>query len=223
MTECKGSADRSAEEEWRSPGWRGAFLAPCEERRMTCFPFEVLSVWGRAMPSWPGWKDAWEGECVATALCGVTDGDSEWQTWLSERGEEDILVLQTPAPRHDSGTGAMHCPSSFSYSHHHQEEHELVIWSGGFLIHHPVVFLDVLQGETQLKNGPKRAGQAYLKSALCSEVWKEGSKRVENILWSHPVLLLDGWKTSSLKNKWHIKKVLFFFHNYTIQNNMYSI
>lgn len=60
-------------------------------------------------------------ECVATALCGVTDGDSERQTELSERGEEDILLLQTPAPRHDSGMSAMPCPSSLGYSH--QEKH----------------------------------------------------------------------------------------------------
>lgn len=176
MTECEGSADRSAEEEWRSLGWSGTFLAPCEERRMTCFPFEVLSVWGRAMPSWPGWKDAWEGECVATALCGVTDGDSKWQTGLSERGEEDILVLQTPAPRHDSGTGAMHCPSSLSYSHRHQEEHRALDLIWRLFDTSSRRLSGCTSGGNPIKNGPKRAGQAYLIAALCSEVWKGGAR-----------------------------------------------
>ncbi len=55
---ARGSADRSAEEEQGSLGGSGAFLALCEKGRMTCFPFEVLSMLGRVMPSWPGWKDA---------------------------------------------------------------------------------------------------------------------------------------------------------------------
>lgn len=61
------------------------------------------------------------GECVATVLCGVTDGDSKRQTELSERGEEDMPVLQPPASRYDSGTLAMPCPFPPSYSH--QEKH----------------------------------------------------------------------------------------------------
>lgn len=134
------------------------------------------------------------GECVATALCGVTDGDSERQTELSEREEEDILVLQTPAPCHGSGMSAMPCPSSLSCSN--QEKHRAfdLIWM--LWIHHPVVFLEVLQGETQFKKRPKRAHQAYLKSALCSEVWRVEAEGCENILWLQPILLPDGWKAS---------------------------
>lgn len=39
-------------------------------------------------------------------LCGVTDGDGERQTELSERGEEGILLLQTPALHPGAGTPA---------------------------------------------------------------------------------------------------------------------
>jgi len=84
--------------------------------------------------------------------CSGSSGAGSWRALrgLSERGEEDILVLQTPAPRHDSGTSAMPCPCSLSNSR--QEKHRAfeLIWKH-FLIHIHVVFLETLQGETQLK------------------------------------------------------------------------
>lgn len=46
------------------------------------------------------------GDCVATALCGVTDGDSEWQQ-SSLREERKTYWFST---LHDSGMWAMPCP-----------------------------------------------------------------------------------------------------------------
>lgn len=44
MSKGEGTVDRSTEERQRSLWRSGALLALCEERRMTCFPFEVLSM-----------------------------------------------------------------------------------------------------------------------------------------------------------------------------------
>lgn len=112
------------------------------------------------------------GECSATALCGVTDGDSEWQTELSERGEEDILVLQTPAPRHESGMSAMPCPSSLSYSN--QEKHRAfdLIWR-------------LLETSSRCLSGSTSIGNPI----------KTGQKEHDKHTWSQPCAVrCGGWK-----------------------------
>lgn len=151
MNEGKGSADQSAEEEKRSLGGIGAFLALCEERRMPCFPFEMLSRWGRAVPWWSVWKDPWEENVWPRRAAA-------WQTVIGSDKQS--------SPRHDSGMSAMPCPPSLSYSH--QEKHRAfdLIWrlldtssrrlSGSF------------SGGNPIKMG-RKARQEYLKSALCSE------------------------------------------------------
>lgn len=195
MNEGEGSADRSVEEEHRSLGWSGAFLAPCEEGRMTCFPFEVLSMWGRVMPSWPGWKDAWEESVwprrsVAWQTVIASDKQSSLR---EERKTYWFSRLQLPAMT----LGCQPCPAHPHSVTAIMRNTETLIWSGGFLIHHPVVFLEVLQGETQLKWAKKSTTSIPEVSPVQWGV-QGGSRRVENMLWSQPILLLEGWKVS-----WH--------------------
>lgn len=146
MNEGEGSADRSAEEEQSSRRGHWGLLALCVERRMTCFLFEVSSMWEWNMPWWAGWK-----KMVAMALCGVTDGESKQQTELSERREEDMPVLQTPVPCHDAGTAAMPCPSSLSYSHQEKCRALHLLLKLLHRTHHLAIFLDVFQRETKIK------------------------------------------------------------------------
>lgn len=95
-------------------------------------------------------------DCVTTALCGVTDGDSERQTELSEREERKTYWFSmSPAPCHDSGTWAMPCPSTLSSSH--QEEHRAfdLIWR--LLDTSSCHVSGATSGEIPIKDGAKKS------------------------------------------------------------------
>lgn len=117
-------------------------------------------MWGNGMPS--GWRDAWEE--IVWPRHSVA-----WQTVIARDKQSSLRerrgrhtgspCLQLPAMT----LGREPCPAHPRSVQAIKRNTELLIWSGGFLIHHPVMFLELHQGESRLKMGPKRAQQAYLK------------------------------------------------------------
>lgn len=157
-----------------------------------------LGGWGPFSTAW-GEKDDtfpfWGAESGRGLYCCGQDGkmherrmcgrgalwrDRRWSgatTELSERGEEYMPLCQTPAPCHDSGMKPCPAQPQLSYRSQTSTQTQGFWFILEFWRHYPAAFLEVLQGETQIK--------------MCQ---KESDKHT----WGRPCAVrCGGWRASS--------------------------